>query len=134
MNVAPGTYTGYVKDARCTAVTTNPVVVSGPACAAPLITKVAGTVSVTMVEPRVNVSPLPANTVLNITLSGYNGNTNVELITMQGKVANQQKLLLQSNQPTQLKMNVSAFAAAMYLVVVTDDKGNQKTEKVLVVH
>ena len=81
----------------------------------------------------VKISPTPANSILRIELSGYTGNVTLQLISMQGRTLLQKKIQAIASFAKE-QINVSGFVSGTYLLAVIDDKGNMKTEKVIISH
>ena len=78
------------------------------------------------------ISPNPATSNLYVQLSGYTGNVTLQLRDLEGKLLRQQKLQVGQAKTAQQKMDVAALASGIYLLTVIDEKGNIKTEKVII--
>jgi hypothetical protein len=79
----------------------------------------------------VTISPNPANTVLNVELSGYTGNVTLQLLNIRGKPLLQKKMQVIANFANG-QIDVSSFASGTYLLVVLDESGNRQLEKVVI--
>lgn len=82
--------------------------------------------------PDVRISPNPATGILYVQLSGYAGNVSLQLRSLEGRVLMRQKLLMSQSLTAQQKMDVSTLSSGIYLLTVTDQQGNVKTEKVII--
>ncbi len=79
------------------------------------------------------LSPNPANEKVNVMLTGYSGNVVIQLFDgykrkdacRKGKVISLSKL-------SQQQINISGYADGVYLVTVIDEKGNRKTQKLII--
>ena len=94
---------------------------------------IASTISaLSITESRsVKIAPNPVKSLLNIELSGYNGNVTLQLLNLQCRVLRQEKIQPVTNYAEQ-QMVVTGFANGTYLLVVMDEKGNRQTEKVII--
>ena len=82
--------------------------------------------------PKVRLWPNPTTAVLYLQLSGYTGNVTVQLHSLEGRILRQEKLqMIQSTTAVQ-KMDFATFASGIYLLTLTDEKGNIKTEKLII--
>ena len=84
------------------------------------------------VHQNIKLYPNPATQLVNVELSGFSGNTTIQLHNLQGKLMQQQKLLIGPEKATLQQLNVSKLANGTYLISVMDEKGNRKTEKVVI--
>jgi hypothetical protein len=80
----------------------------------------------------VRLWPNPASDVVNLQLYGYDGNVNIQLLTLEGKILQQQKTNV-SKTGYAVKFDVASYTSGTYLITITDEKGNRYTEKVIVV-
>ena len=80
----------------------------------------------------IKVYPNPAMQIVNVELSGFSGTATIQLHNLQGKLMQQQKLLTGPEKATLQQLNVSKLANGTYLITVMDEKGNRKTEKVVI--
>ncbi len=78
------------------------------------------------------IAPNPASSRINISLTNYTGNVTVQLVSIQGKIINQEKIQTGNAKYTQQQMNISDIASGTYFLVVIDEKGNRKTNKVII--
>ena len=85
-------------------------------------------------ESLVTIAPNPVSNILRVTLSGYSGTVSIQLINVQGTVLKQERFNIGNLKYAQRQMNITAIASGSYLLVVTDEKGNRKTKKVIVAH
>lgn len=82
-------------------------------------------------EYRLKIFPNPARDILYIDLSGYAGNVTLQLISLQGKMLQQEKIQTIENYARK-QINVSGIASGTYFLVIMDEKGNRQTEKVII--
>ncbi|MDO9554448.1 chitobiase/beta-hexosaminidase C-terminal domain-containing protein [Rhodonellum sp.] len=78
-------------------------------------------------KANVNVFPNPASKVVNVSIKGERGLTNVQLLTMGG---HQLAQVLSSS--GDVEFDVSSFAKGVYLVMITDRFGNTTVERLLI--
>ena len=83
-------------------------------------------------EPVVKLWPNPANNVANLQLKGYTGNVIIQLFSPNGKILSQQRINA-GKAGYQLKFDLSAYSSGIYLVSITDQKGNRHNEKVILI-
>ena len=84
---------------------------------------------------NVNLStPNPAVQTAIIQLNGYTGAVSIKLMTAEGKLLQHHKLELNNNRNQQVPISVGNYANGHYLVIVTDEKGNARTEKLKIIH
>jgi hypothetical protein len=80
----------------------------------------------------VSIIPNPANSQFNVQLSGYTGKVNLQLKSVDGKMLMGKNIEATSARFAQQTFNVSSLAIGVYILLVTDEQGNVKTEKVLI--
>ena len=80
----------------------------------------------------ITLSPNPAQDKVTVMLRGYSGKVMLQLSTAEGRVLQQQKLPVISAKIAQQSIDVSAYANGVYLVIVIDENGNRKTEKLVI--
>ncbi len=80
----------------------------------------------------ISLSPNPAQDKVKIILTGYSGNVILQLSSNDGRILQQQKLNVASAKLTQLQINVGSYANGTYLVTAIDEKGNRRTERLVV--
>lgn len=85
-------------------------------------------------ETKAVVMPNPANSFVNVQVKGFSGLVTVSLMNVQGKTVQQQKQQTGKTFSNQLQLNVSSLTAGLYILVITDEKGNRSTEKLIVQH
>lgn len=83
-------------------------------------------------ERSIKFFPNPAKSTLFVQLSGYSGNVTVQLQSVDGKVLQQDKLLVKSLKTAQQLLDVSGLANGIYLIRVIDEKGIPHTEKLVI--
>lgn len=88
--------------------------------------------SVIIADKSIKLSPNPASGRANISLTGYSGKVVILISNLNGKVLQETKLQLNSTKSALQPIDVSTYAAGVYLVIVIDEKGNRKTEKLLI--
>ncbi len=79
----------------------------------------------------VKLSPNPANGKVSLTLTGYSGNVTIQLMDINGKVL-QEKKIPGLSKLSQQQIDISNYANGVYLVTVMDEKGNRKTQKLVI--
>ena len=84
--------------------------------------------------PSITISPNPAISITNVQLMGYTGSVFVQLTDMQGKVLKETKVQAANMKYAQQQFNVAGIANGTYFIVVQDEHGNRKSEKVIVAH
>lgn len=67
-----------------------------------------------------------------INLNGYEGTVSIQLKDLAGKILKQEKLQMSTLKSAQQSMNVSGYANGIYFVTAIDEKGNRRTEKLIV--
>jgi uncharacterized repeat protein (TIGR03803 family) len=77
------------------------------------------------------LSPNPANGKVNVTLTGYSGNVTIQLMDVNGKMLQERKVTTLFK-VFQQEMNISNYPNGVYLVTVIDEKGNRKTQKLVI--
>ncbi len=82
----------------------------------------------------VAVVPNPASSKVTISLTNYTGNITVRLNDEQGKILQEKKLELSVTKLNQTTLDVSHYANGVYFIMVFDDKGNNKVQKLVVQH
>lgn len=88
--------------------------------------------SVIIADKSIKLSPNPASGRANISLTGYSGKVVILISNMNGKVLQESKVQLSSMKSALQPIDVSTYATGIYLVTVIDEKGNRKTEKLLI--
>ena len=90
--------------------------------------------SITDKSNSFTIVPNPASSMINISLTGYTGNTTLQLINLQGKMIKQEKIETGNAKYAQQQMKVSDIASGTYFLTVIDEKGNRQTQKVIIAH
>jgi hypothetical protein len=134
--LAAGTYTGYVKDAKCPAVSLPGITITTTVCnsiAGSSSTTSGDAASIKVLKKTLFVFPNPANSILNTELKGYTGNVTMQLRNIEGKVLFEKKVQAISS-ITQQQLDVSKLPGGVYLLIAIDEYGNKQTEKIIVAH
>lgn len=84
-------------------------------------------------DPFIKIAPNPATNILNVDLTGFSGSVTLQLISLHGKMLQQEKIRAVANY-VRKQMNISGMASGTYLITVIDEKANRKTEKVVIAH
>gem|GEM_PF-3392249 len=87
---------------------------------------------ITSDKHSVKIAPNPATNILRIELFGYTGNVTMQLMSLQGKIVKHEKIQTSNAKYAQQQMNVGNIANGTYLLVIVDEKGNRKTERVII--
>lgn len=82
--------------------------------------------------PEMRLWPNPATSSLNVQLSGYTGNINLQLRDLEGKLLKQEKIQIVQAKTVQHKMDVASLSGGIYLLTTIDKKGNIRVEKVII--
>lgn len=82
-----------------------------------------------VLEPDMSIAPNPAGETLHITFA-KDGRYTVSLFNVMG----QRVKTMSNNGESSVSVNTGTLADGMYLVVVTDEEGNRRTERISVVH
>ena len=80
------------------------------------------------------IIPNPASSRINISLTNYAGTVTVQLINIQGQMIKEEKIQTSNAKYAQQQMNVSDIAGGTYFLIVIDEKGNRRTQKVIIAH
>jgi hypothetical protein len=134
--LAAGTYTGYVKDAKCPAASLPGITITTTACysiSGSSSTTSGDAATIKIVKETLFVFPNPANQTLHAELKGYTGNVTLQLRNMEGKALLEKKVQAISS-ITQQQLDVSKLAGGMYLLIAIDEHGNKQAEKIVVAH
>lgn len=79
------------------------------------------------------LSPNPASVKVRVSLSGYSGKVILLLSTKEGKLLREDKLQLSvSKMAQQQEIDLSKYAAGIYLLTIIDEAGNRQTGKLLI--
>jgi guanyl-specific ribonuclease Sa len=134
--LAAGTYTGWVKDSRCAAVSVPGITISTTVCNSISSSSTTGgeNSSIKVVKSSVAIFPNPANDVLHVELRGYSGRVTLQLRNLDGKALLEKKLDMQSSVVTQEQLNVRTFTTGLYLLTAINENGDRQTEKVIIAH
>jgi hypothetical protein len=134
--LAAGTYTGWVKDAKCPAVSLSGITVTTSTCYSISSSSSTGgeNSGLKVVNTSMRIFPNPANDVLHVELRGYSGKVTLQLRDMAGKALLEKKLDVQTSDVAETQLNTGTFASGVYLLTAINENGNMRTEKVLVAH
>jgi hypothetical protein len=132
--VPPGTYTGYVKDAKGCVATSGTITITGPVCSALTAMTTDTKPAMTAGNRSVKLSPNPASNFVKVQLFGYTGNVEVHLRSLDGKLLKVQKIQAASVKGAETSFMIADLSGGIYLVTVIDDKGTMHTEKLVVAH
>jgi len=80
----------------------------------------------------VAVVPNPASSKVTVSLTNYTGNVTIRLNDEQGKILQEKKLDLSSAKLNQTTLDVSRYANGVYFIMVFDEKGNNRTKKLVI--
>lgn len=101
-------------------------------CTAPSVASLKSGETPSGTLPELRLSPNPATSILYVQLSGYTGNITLQLRSLEGNVLKQEKLQAGQSKTARQKMDVATLAGGIYLLTAIDQKGNIKTEKVII--
>lgn len=80
----------------------------------------------------IKISPNPAQSRALVSLTGYSGTITIQLQSLDGKVLKQEKLQLASLKSVQQPLDLAGLPSGVYLITVTDEKGNRQTGKLII--
>lgn len=83
-------------------------------------------------KTSVSLSPNPANNKVYVSLKGYSGNITINITSLEGKPLLQRKVQLGAAKLPQESIDVSRLAMGIYMVMIVDESGNIKTERLVI--
>lgn len=135
ITVNMGTRAGYVRVSAgniCGSSAYQSLAVSLLSCKSETIASLKPEDSPSGTKPGISLWPNPATSILYVQLSGYTGNVTLQLRSLEGKVLRQEKLQMNLSKTARQQMDVATLAGGIYLLTALDQKGNIKTEKVII--
>jgi uncharacterized repeat protein (TIGR03803 family) len=80
----------------------------------------------------VHLTPNPVQNKVNIVVTGYAGNTVIQLSDINGRSLLQRKVQTSPTKFAQQQINVVHYANGVYFITVSDEKGNRQTKKLII--
>lgn len=81
----------------------------------------------------IKIVPNPAQSRVNLELTGFSGKVKLELSRMEGQVVKTENISVTKSGSAHHQMDISNLNAGTYLITATDERGHRKMDKLVVI-
>ena len=85
------------------------------------------------IAPSFRISPNPANSIIQVRLTGYSRAVTLQLTDLAGKMRREKKLSTDILKYTQQQFSIGDVASGTYLIVAVDKYGHKQSQKVVII-